>query len=302
MDDNEKHEQSSSSKELISKLRKSQVFKDFQQSFTTITGLPLALCPVESWQLPFHETKQGSPFCRLMAGRNGTCANCLQIQQKLDEAAEAGPATVTCPSGLCDSVVVVRLGKETIGYLKTGQVFHEKPTAREFTNTIRHLSESSVTGNKEEYRTALFATTVVPADKYQAAIEMLRIFANHLSMISNQIQVQEANSEPPMITRAKSFIRLHCEENLTLSRVAKAVHTSPFYFCKQFKKGTGIKFTEYVSRIRIENARQLLLDPNRRISEVAIDVGFQSLTHFNRVFKKFFGHSPSEYRTGLATY
>jgi len=66
-----------------------------------------------------------------------------------------------------------------------------------------------------------------------------------------------------------------------------------------FKKATGLHFTEYVSRVRIEKARNLLLNPNLRISEIAYDVGFQSLTHFNRVFKRVIGQSPTEYRGQL---
>ena len=62
---------------------------------------------------------------------------------------------------------------------------------------------------------------------------------------------------------------------------------------------TGINFTEYVSRLRTEKAKNLLLNPNLRVSEIAYEVGFQSLTHFNRVFKKVVGESPTEYRGHL---
>ena len=64
-------------------------------------------------------------------------------------------------------------------------------------------------------------------------------------------------------------------------------------------KATGINFTDYLSRVRIEKAKNLLLNPNTRVSEVAYAVGFQSLTHFNRVFKKILGQSPTEYRSQL---
>ena len=66
-----------------------------------------------------------------------------------------------------------------------------------------------------------------------------------------------------------------------------------------FKKATGINFTDYVSRVRIEKAKNLLLNPNLRVSEVAYEVGFQSLTHFNRVFKRVQGQSPTDYRGQL---
>jgi AraC-like DNA-binding protein len=102
-----------------------------------------------------------------------------------------------------------------------------------------------------------------------------------------------------MIMKAKEYINAHQTEDLTLSQVAKAVNTSTFYFCKVFKKTTGINFTDYVSRIRIEKAKNLALNPNLRISEIAFEVGFQSLTHFNRVFKKVTGLSPTQYRAQL---
>jgi AraC-like DNA-binding protein len=111
--------------------------------------------------------------------------------------------------------------------------------------------------------------------------------------------VQNTNAEPPMITRAKQFIQEHHTEDLSLGMVSRAVNTSTFYFCKMFKKATGINFTDYLSRIRIEKAKNLLLNPNLRISEVAYQVGFQSLTHFNRIFKKLAGQSPTQYRAHL---
>jgi YesN/AraC family two-component response regulator len=131
-------------------------------------------------------------------------------------------------------------------------------------------------------------------------VKLLTIFAQHLSMVSNQILVQQNHAEPPVITRAKDFIKQHQTEDLSLGQVAKAVNTSTFYFCKMFKKVTGLNFTDYLSRIRIENAKNLLLNPNLRISEIAYEVGFQSLTHFNRVFKRIVGQSPTEYRGQLS--
>ena len=88
--------------------------------------------------------------------------------------------------------------------------------------------------------------------------------------------------------------------NFRWSRSPIAVNTSKFYFCKMFKKATGINFTDYLSRVRTERAKNLLLNPNLRVSEIAYEVGFQSLTHFNRVFKRILGRSPTDYREQLA--
>jgi len=130
-------------------------------------------------------------------------------------------------------------------------------------------------------------------------ITMMKLFAEYLSVLSNQIAVRQNNAEPVFIVKAKQFIAEHYSEPLSLEQVAQAVNTSSFYFCKMFKRITGLNFTEYVSRVRIERAKNLLLNPNLRISEIAFEVGFQSLTHFNRVFRKMVGLSPTDYRGKL---
>ena len=99
-----------------------------------------------------------------------------------------------------------------------------------------------------------------------------------------------------MITRAKEFIGKNQSDALSLGQVARAVNTSTFYFCKMFKKATGLTFTEYLSQVRISKAKNLLLNPNLRISEIAYDIGYQSLTHFNRTFHRIVGQSPTAYR------
>lgn len=98
---------------------------------------------------------------------------------------------------------------------------------------------------------AYFQTPVLSQKHHEAAVNLLHIFADHLSLVSNQIMVQNTNAEPPMITRAKQFIQEHRTEDLSLGMVSRAVNTSTFYFCKMFKKATGINFTDYLSRIRI---------------------------------------------------
>jgi AraC-like DNA-binding protein len=79
------------------------------------------------------------------------------------------------------------------------------------------------------------------------------------------------------------------------------MHVSTFYFCKMFKKATGVTFTDYLARVRVEKAKNLLLNPHLRVSEIAYTVGFQSLTHFNRLFRKLTGESPTSFRDNVAT-
>jgi len=287
-------------KNLIETLTGSRIYQDYERAFSEATGLPVALRSVDSWQLPHHGKRFENPFCAMLAQKSKACAACLQVQQKLSETATNEPRTVTCPAGLCDIAIPVRMGEQLVGYLATGQVFCKKPTEAQFNRTSKLLADWGVQSDEEDLRKAYFDTRILSTREHESIVKLLTIFAEHLSMVSNQIVLQEQNAEPPLISRAKQFISNHQAEELSLDEVAKAVHTSKFYFCKIFKKATGIHFTDYLSRVRTERAKNLLLNRNLRISEIAYEVGFQSLTHFNRVFKRILGQSPTDYRSRLA--
>lgn len=284
---------------LIEALINSKVFQEYERAFTEATGLPVALRAVESWQMPHHGKRNESPFCSIISEKSRACASCLQTQEKLAESAQESPQTVVCVAGLSDTAVPVKLGDRLIGFLQTGQVFRKKPTEQQFERVVKLIDEWGVQVQPATLRDAYFSTRVIPQKQHEAVVRLLAIFAQHLSMLSNQVVVRHNHSEPPVITRAKEYIQEHQTENLRLGHVAKAVNTSTFYFCKMFKKVIGINFTDYLSRVRIEKSKNLLLNPNLRVSEIAFEVGFQSLTHFNRVFKKILGQSPTEYRAHL---
>jgi AraC-like DNA-binding protein/ligand-binding sensor protein len=281
---------------MVGRLTESAVYQDYERAFGDATGLAMTLRPAESWQLPLRGKRNENPFCSLMAQKSRSCAACLQTQQKLAEGGRLEPCSVTCAHGLTDTAVPIRLGEKLVGFLQTGQVFRKKPTEAQFERTARLSAEWGVATGRKELREAYFGTRVLGGQQHSSVVKLLAIFAQHLAMISNRIFVEQQNSELPVITRAKEYIQQNQGEDISLGQVARAVNTSTFYFCKLFKKATGVNFTDYVSRVRIEKAKNLLLNPNLRVSEIAYEVGFQSLTHFNRVFKKIVGQAPTEYR------
>lgn len=284
---------------LIEALANSQMYHDYERAYSEATGMPVTLRSAANWQLPFHGKRKENPFCALIASKSRTCAGCLQMQEKLCQKAMQGTEIMNCTYGLCEAAVPVRLGNETVGFLQTGQVMRRKPTAKQFKEVARQLEEHGLDVDREKVKEAYFQTPVVSRKRLDSMTHLLSVFADHLSMKGNQIALQQANAEPPVISKAKQYIEEHHAEDLSLGQVASVVHTSTFYFCKLFKRATGINFTAFVSRMRTEKAKNLLLNPNLRVSEIAYEVGFQSLTHFNRIFKKITGLSPTEFRTNL---
>ena len=97
----------------------------------------------------------------------------------------------------------------------------------------------------------------------------------------------------------KNAIRIISEkyaDNITLDYVAGQVHLNPAYFSTLFKKETGHSFKEYLNMTRIEESKRMLLNSNYSIVDIAVSVGFEDQSYFSKVFKKYTGITPKQFR------
>ncbi|AGC69605.1 Two component transcriptional regulator, AraC family [Thermoclostridium stercorarium subsp. stercorarium DSM 8532] len=99
-----------------------------------------------------------------------------------------------------------------------------------------------------------------------------------------------------ILRNALEYIHQHYSEQLTLNDVAEHVYVSPSYLSRMFKKELGKNFVDYLNGLRIEKAKELLMDPKYKTYEVAEIVGIPDAHYFSRLFKKYEGLSPTEYR------
>lgn len=134
---------------------------------------------------------------------------------------------------------------------------------------------------------------------YVAWLRLVAIFARQLGERGNELAVREAEERHPLVRRVKEFIVLHAGEEIMLRRAAAVAGFSPCYFCKLFHRVSGMGFSEYLARLRVEAAKAMLLDPHTRINEAAFRAGFQSLSQFNRAFRRITGEAPSAHRDRL---
>jgi len=245
--------------------------------FSDATGLTLAIRPLEFWRLAHHGKKHENSFCALLAENPATLAVCLRAHQDMIDQTGVLPHTVTCPFGLTETAVPMELGEQIVGYLRNGQVLRHTPAKKDTTKVSRELERCGVEF-RGEIQKAWEKTPLIPPDKYNATVRLLTFFAEQLSALANQIVLEQNNAQPPLVLKARDYIEQHKSEELSLADVAKAAGASVFHFCKVFHRATGLKFTDYVARVRLEDARNRLLNPNLRISEIAYDIGFQSLT------------------------
>ena len=246
-----------------------------------------------------YERKQENPFCALMAKSNKACAACYALQRKVEEDAQMQPKTLKCFAGLCETAVPVRVGENLIAFLHTGQILLQRPDKARFNRIAANLIKWGWEVDLKRVEEAYFNTRVLTPKQYESLVRLLTIFAEHLAACSQALVLHRDCKDSPAMTRARSYIEDHSADDLSLAAVARVVNMSATYFSEKFKEATGMNFVECVVRTRIEKARNLLQNPNLRISEIAFDVGFLSLSQFNRAFKKVAGQSPRDYRTKL---
>jgi AraC-like DNA-binding protein len=283
---------------IFEQLSHSDIFRNYARAFNVATGLRLMLRPVESSNPAQHDGCHANPVCAMFAASSRTCASRLELPQHNPEAHTT--QTMVCAAGLSVASVPVRSGERLLGFLQTEGVIVGEPSKQLLKRAAQQLRNLGTKVDMGKLKEAYLHANTVTSKIYNSALRMLTIFAEHLGLVANHLTLQSSNTEPEGVGKAREFIREHHREHLALTDVAHAVNMSTFYFCKMFKKTTGLSFTDYLAHLRIEKAKEMLAKPNVRISEVAFDVGFQSLAHFNRTFRRLLGESPSQYRVTLS--
>ena len=284
---------------IFTKLNESPFFQTYRKAFSAATGMKLSLVPADDDVKIRREAEAGahqSDFCRKLNAGEGGCEQCRHAQRVLKRESSAKPITRTCFAGMRESLIPIRSGERAFAYLSTGEVFTtapgEVPVALE--ECFDELSLS--TKERESLETSWRSERVMSKEQYEGTITLLAAFALQVSDLLNRLLIEESNAEPEVVMKAKRYVNAHLEDKISLESVAKHVGVSPYYFCKVFKQSAGMTLTEFVNRRRIEWAKRRLLNPRARVTEVAFDVGFQSISQFNRSFLKYVGQSPTRFR------
>jgi AraC-like DNA-binding protein len=287
---------------IVRRITRSQILSDYEIAFVKASGLPLRFDPIgkdERTTLPLQNHPSENPFCALISKTQEGCRMCQAVDAKLRNPESDQPTTEVCIAGLADTAVPIMVQGRVAGHLRTGQIALEPPSRDQFTRIARTLMDWGLHTDLTQLEEAWFHSRVLTPAQYEAFIELLKVFARHIGLTAEQLPSLPPETESPVIQRARAYIELHQKDDVNVEEVAQTLNLSVFYFCKIFKKATGKTFTEYLSEVRVMKAKNLLLNPHARISEVAFESGFQSITHFNRIFKKRVGVSPSRYRMNL---
>ena len=117
--------------------------------------------------------------------------------------------------------------------------------------------------------------------------------------ICARMEDSREKEELSIIEKARSYINENFRRDISLDDVSREVDISPYYFSKLFKQETGKNFIEYLTEIRLRSARELLQNSQYSIKEICAQSGYSDPNYFSRIFKKYEGVTPSEFREHL---
>lgn len=279
-------------------LARSALLREYEKSFHKATGVALKLVPVRSPRGRIGMGAQENAFCRLVATSSVGCAACRRTQETLLKrlGRKLTAQQLRCFAGVMDLAVPVVVEGRYTATLLGGHVLVGQPTARNFQRVTKQLARLGWDGDWQQLRRSYFALPVVTSEQMNALLRLLTMFAQELAEHANRWMITGRPNEPHGVAEARAYARAHLTERITLRAVAVHVHLSPYYFCHLFKKTAGVSFHEFLNRVRMEKAKELLADPRTRIGEVATACGFVSLSHFDRTFKRYTTQSPKQYR------
>lgn len=199
---------------------------------------------------------------------------------------------------------------ESVWYLQEEHVWEQVALLEHSLN--RELEQSRLADYSMQWLTLVFAELKQMSDgklgmEYYPEFEGLiksvnvkQLIRTVLSSVMDEIRKMRNWGSHRLINNAVEYIRAHYgKESLSLGEIAESVGMSATYFSKCFRQETGLSCTQYITRLRMEKAVELLGNPSFKVYEVAYAIGFSEYAHFAKVFKKTFDFSPSEYRANL---
>lgn len=120
-----------------------------------------------------------------------------------------------------------------------------------------------------------------------------------IDLIIKSIREAREKKTNSLIVKALDYIKDNYRKDITLEEVSKEVNISPHYFCKLFKNEMGENFTDYVTNLRINTAKEIMKNSLLSVKEICYEIGYGDPNYFSRIFKKAVGVTPTEYRDSI---
>ena len=173
-----------------------------------------------------------------------------------------------------------------------------KSLSREILTLKEYKNPLTVVGPKW-MKMSVLMSNLYGADPHDEAIlilDLIRYLSQAQDLLPLSTAAAEVQDVPAKKDKIERYVSCHLYQKISLDEISAYAGMNKTYFCLFFKKHYGMPFTDYINRKRLETASAMLLKPDTSIAEVAIACGYPTVTYFNRIFRKFKGMTPSEFR------
>lgn len=262
------------------------------QQLYLVSGFRMSLFDAEGKLLCIYP-KEANPFCSLIQQEERGMACCLQYDKKaLERARQTGEIWIyRCHCDLYEAVAPLYDFGVLSGYLMMGQVLDTSRTCR------RSVLEKAA---GYDIDSDLLARSVrkIPCrtkEQIEACISIMEMCAGYLSL-SNYLRAERRD----LTDNVRAYLDSHYREHLTLDQLCEEFYCSRASLTSSFRRDFGESVMEYLTRIRMETAVDLLNRTDQRIGEIASLCGYPDQNYFCRLFKRYYGMNPGEVRKGRA--
>ena len=149
------------------------------------------------------------------------------------------------------------------------------------------------------YMCDLYIDQVENAKNLAAVTEINHQMFDDFVHAVHKAKIRQMNGVSPQIADTCTFIAVHITDRLDIHKLAERLGYSDYYFSSKFKKEIGKTVGEYIAEQKIEKAKQLLNDPSLKIGDIAAMLGYESQSHLGRIFLKYAGMTPSDWRINI---
>jgi AraC-like DNA-binding protein len=259
-----------------------------------LSRLPVQVVPRAKWDCCI--SNRSNDFCRTLQGAR--IAPCLSYHAglRIDAARRGQVVCDVCPCDFLHLAAPLVAGGEAVAVLEVGWPLAEVPDGRTVARVIGKLNgnlpERKRAALKRYHRRCPELDTV----QCERVAGLVGLVAATLGPAVMQQRLAGTGAVPAMVRDAKELAIRRFREPLTVAGVAERLRVSSDHFTRVFRRHEGCGFIQYLMKVRVSEACRLLWKTGLTISEIAYACGFNAVPHFNRIFRRVSGTTPSAYR------
>lgn len=279
---------------MLERLLRLTEVRTFVDDFRTLTNMDLQL--LDEFGCQVAADLSPGPLCHAVQQSPEGRKFCNRTRQRLLDRGNIAPASCACDAGLNEVSIPLQISGQTAGFFAY-RGFRHGPVRKGDMKRFKHLlGKSGVQFASTRHRSLLDASPAISREAAGALARIVAAMATHFGFLASHRFHKDRKPLPALAHRARRYIRANgLTGRCRMQDVARACNVSPSHLSRVFHQSTGLTISEYLARFRVDHVIGLLKNRRLPVTEIAFASGFQTLSQFNRTFKRITGCAPTRF-------